>query len=216
VFAHDPSVLVPAIVESSRIKADVVSKDEREGGLRRILNYGHTIGHALEAVTNYRRFRHGEAIAYGMLGAADLAHRRGALSQADREALAALIKKLGKLPSLDGLPIDATMDALRRDKKVVNGRLHYVLATSIGETQTVDDVTEAELRDTLDAAQKTIQTINETSAAARTFIASNGGVGEELVETMRQLSETADAVKRLAEFLERNPNALITGRKRPQ
>jgi 3-dehydroquinate synthase len=149
VFAHDPSVVVPAIIESSRIKADVVSKDEREGGLRRILNYGHTIGHALEAVTNYRRFRHGEAIAYGMLGAADLARRRGALSQADQDALSALIKKLGRLPSLDGLPIDATMDALRRDKKVVNGRLHYVLATAIGETQTVDDVTEAELRETL-------------------------------------------------------------------
>ena len=63
VFARTPAVLVPAIVESCRIKADVVSKDEREGGLRRILNFGHTIGHALEAITNYRRFRHGEAIA---------------------------------------------------------------------------------------------------------------------------------------------------------
>lgn len=149
VFAHDASVLVPAIVESCRIKADVVSKDEREGGLRRILNYGHTIGHALEAVTNYRRFRHGEAIAYGMLGAADLAHRRGALGQADQESLAALIRRLGRLPSVSGLPIDGTLEALRRDKKVVDGRLHYVLATAIGQTQTVDDVTEAELRDVL-------------------------------------------------------------------
>src|SRR5688500_11745443 len=70
IFARDPAVLVPAIVESCRIKADVVSKDEREGGLRRILNFGHTVGHALEAITKYRRFRHGEAIAYGMLAAA--------------------------------------------------------------------------------------------------------------------------------------------------
>ena len=59
IFARDPAVLVPAIVESCRIKADVVSKDEREGGLRRILNYGHTVGHAFEAVTKYRRYRHG-------------------------------------------------------------------------------------------------------------------------------------------------------------
>ena len=81
VFARDPNVLVPAIVESCRIKAHVVTEDERESGLRRILNYGHTIGHALEAVTKYRVFRHGEAIAYGMLGAADLAVERGALAE---------------------------------------------------------------------------------------------------------------------------------------
>ena len=82
IFDRDPAVLVPAIVESCRIKADVVSKDERESGLRRILNYGHTVGHALEAVTKYRRYRHGEAIAYGMLAAADLAVARGALGGA--------------------------------------------------------------------------------------------------------------------------------------
>ncbi len=149
IFKHDPSVLVPAIVESCRIKADVVSQDERESGLRRILNYGHTIGHALEAVTNYRHFRHGEAIAYGMLGAADLAHRRGVLALEDQEALAELIRALGKLPKVSGLPVDGTLEALRRDKKVVNGRLHYVLATAIGRTETTDDVTEAELRDVL-------------------------------------------------------------------
>ena len=83
IFARTAEVLVPAIVESCRIKADVVSKDERESGLRRILNFGHTVGHALEAVTKYRRFRHGEAIAYGMLAAADLAVARGALPTAN-------------------------------------------------------------------------------------------------------------------------------------
>jgi 3-dehydroquinate synthase len=149
VFRHDPGVLIPAIVESCRIKAAVVSKDEREGGLRRILNFGHTIGHALEAVTHYRRFRHGEAIAHGMLGAADLAVERGVLAEHERRALAELIASLGSLPTVSDLPIGHTMDALRRDKKVVNGRLHYVLATSIGETTTVDDVSEAELRSAL-------------------------------------------------------------------
>ena len=149
VLARKPAVLVPAIVESCRIKADVVTKDERESGLRRILNFGHTIGHALEAITNYRRFRHGEAIAHGMLGAADLAAARGGLSRDDQAALAGLIGKLGPLPAVNDLGIDEAMTAVRRDKKVVHGTLHYVLATGIGTTETVSDVTEDELRGAL-------------------------------------------------------------------
>lgn len=145
IFARDPAVLVPAIVESCRIKADVVTKDERESGLRRILNYGHTVGHALEAVTRYRRFRHGEAIAYGMLAAADLAVARGALAASERQALAALITALGPLPPIADLSAAELLDAVRRDKKVLNGRLHFVIATAIGATQTIDDVTEEEL-----------------------------------------------------------------------
>ena len=120
----------------------MVSKDEREGGLRRILNFGHTIGHALEAVTAYRRFRHGEAIAYGMLGAADIARARGVLP-ADRPAGArGPHRKLGSLPAVSHLSRQAVLEAVRRDKKVVHGKLHYVLATAIGRTETVDDVTE--------------------------------------------------------------------------
>lgn len=149
VFAQDADVLGPAIVECCRIKADVVSKDEREGGLRRILNYGHTIGHALEAVTSYRRFRHGEAIAYGMLAAADLAVARGALADRERQALAALIAKLGPLPAVADLSIAEILDAVRRDKKVVNGRLHFVICIEIGATSVVDDVTEDALAATL-------------------------------------------------------------------
>ena len=136
---------MPAIVESCRIKADVVSKDERESGLRRILNYGHTVGHALEAVTKYRRFRHGEAIAYGMLAAADLAVARGALAERERQALAQLITQLGPLPPVGDLSIADVLEAVRRDKKVVNGRLHFVIAIEIGATMTVDDVTEDEI-----------------------------------------------------------------------
>ena len=145
IFDRDPEVLVPAIVESCRIKADVVTKDEREGGLRRILNYGHTVGHALEAVTKYRRFRHGEAIAYGMLAAADLAVARGALAERERQALSTLITKLGPLPSVADLSVSEVLEAIKRDKKVVHGTLHFVIAIEIGATMTVDDVTEAEL-----------------------------------------------------------------------
>ena len=146
IFARDPDALIPAIVESCRIKADVVSADEREGGPRRALNFGHTIGHALEAVTKYRRFRHGEAIALGMLAAADLGVARGALADRERQGLAQLITQLGPLPSLADLTITEVLEAVRRDKKVIDGRLHFVLAIAIGATVTVDDVTEDELR----------------------------------------------------------------------
>jgi 3-dehydroquinate synthase len=149
VFAHEPEVLVPAIEESCRIKAGVVTKDERESGLRRILNFGHTVGHALEAVTKYRRFRHGEAIAFGMLAAADLAATRGALAERERQALANLISALGPLPSVADIGIAEVLEAVRRDKKVVNGRLHFVIAIDIGATMTIDDVTEDELRTVL-------------------------------------------------------------------
>jgi 3-dehydroquinate synthase len=150
IFARDESVLVPAIVESCRIKADVVTRDERETGLRRILNFGHTVGHALEAVTKYRRFRHGEAIAYGMLAAADLAVARGALADRERQALVRLITKLGPLPPISDLPVGEILEAIRRDKKVVDGKLHFVIAIQVGATMTIDDVTEDELKAVLE------------------------------------------------------------------
>jgi 3-dehydroquinate synthase len=149
IFARDPDVLLPAIVESCRIKAEIVSADERESGLRRVLNYGHTVGHALEAVTRYRRFRHGEAIAFGMLAAADLAVERGALAAIDRQALADLIALLGPLPAISDLSAAQIVDAIRRDKKVLDGRLHFVICIQIGAATTIDDVREQELTATL-------------------------------------------------------------------
>src|SRR5205814_4130229 len=95
IFARESGVLMAIIAESCRIKADVVSADERESGVRRILNFGHTAGHGLEAVTRYRRYRHGEAVAYGMLVAAELGAARGALARQDQAALADLIARLG-------------------------------------------------------------------------------------------------------------------------
>jgi 3-dehydroquinate synthase len=110
-----------------------------------MLNFGHTAGHALEAITRYRRFRHGEAIAYGMLTAAHLATARGVMPEADRDALSRMIIKLGPLPPVADLSIRETLEAMKRDKKVVNGTLHYVLSTGIGSWTTVTDVTETEL-----------------------------------------------------------------------
>jgi 3-dehydroquinate synthase len=122
-----------------------VKLDERESGPRRMLNYGHTAGHALEAVTKYKRFRHGEAIAYGMLVAAEIAVARGVMPDVDRRALAQIIIKLGPLPPVGDLSTREVLDAVRHDKKVVNGTLHYVLCTGIGTWTTATDVTEDEL-----------------------------------------------------------------------
>jgi 3-dehydroquinate synthase len=149
IFAHQPGVLNPIITESCRIKGSVVSADERESGLRRILNFGHTAGHAIEAVTKYRRYRHGEAVAYGMLVAAELSAARGALADRDRKALADLIAGMGPLPAIADVPIRQILEAVRHDKKVVSGQLHFVLPTAIGATAVVDDVTEKEMKEAL-------------------------------------------------------------------
>ncbi len=149
IFSRAPETLTPIIAEACRIKAEVVSADEREAGLRRILNFGHTAGHALEAVTKYRRYRHGEAVGYGMLVAADLARARGALAESDRQALADLIASLGPLPPIADLSTAPIIEAMQHDKKMVGGRLHFVLPTAIGATTIVDDVTEKEIRSAL-------------------------------------------------------------------
>ena len=151
VFDRDPEALIPVIAESARIKADMVSADEREGGPRRVLNFGHTVGHAIEAVTRYRRFRHGEAIAYGMLAAAEIAVRRRRFPAADREALGRLIAQLGPLPSITDMSPAPLIEAIRRDKKVLRGTLHFVLPTAMGQTVIVDDVTETEIEGALRA-----------------------------------------------------------------
>jgi 3-dehydroquinate synthase len=145
VFKREPELLSSVIGESCRIKADVVSADERESGPRRALNFGHTMGHALEALTKYKRFRHGEAVAYGMLAASELAVARGALPEADRDALRDLIARMGPLPAVADLAAADAVEAAGRDKKVVGGRLHFVLPVAIGRTTTVTDVTASEL-----------------------------------------------------------------------
>jgi 3-dehydroquinate synthase len=146
IFNREPQVLSPVIAESCQIKAGVVAADEKESGLRRILNFGHTAGHAIEAVTKYKRFRHGEAVAYGMLVAAEISARRGTMPGPDRQALVDLITRLGPLPPIADLSSARMLEAMRHDKKVVAGRLHFVLPTRIGGTSIVDDVTEREIR----------------------------------------------------------------------
>jgi 3-dehydroquinate synthase len=145
IFDHDRRVLTPLIADCCRIKADVVMADEREGGLRRILNFGHTVGHALEALTTYQRFRHGEAIGYGMLAAASLSTARGLMTSDDQARLADVIRRMGPLPPVGDLRISDALDAIGHDKKVVKGTLHFVLARGLGATAIVSDVRPKEL-----------------------------------------------------------------------
>jgi 3-dehydroquinate synthase len=145
ILACDVEALGPVIAECSRIKARVVSIDEHETGLRRILNFGHTLGHALEAVTVYKRFLHGEAVGWGMLAAAALAGARGELSPEAATRLSALIDRVGERPRVEDLSIADCVAATARDKKVVSGTLHFVLPVGIGRTRIANDVTTREL-----------------------------------------------------------------------
>ena len=151
IFARDPGALLPVISDSCAIKARIVQDDERESGLRRLLNFGHTAGHAIEAVTKYRRFRHGEAVAYGMLVAADIAVARGRMTTAERQALAGAIAEMGPLPAVADLSKAALLEAMRRDKKIAEGTLHYVLPRAIGECEVVSDVSAEEIARALES-----------------------------------------------------------------
>jgi len=148
---RDGGVLTPVIADCCRIKGAVVARDERESGARRILNFGHTVGHALEAATRYRRFLHGESVAYGMLASCAIAAARGMISAPDHAAIAALVAQLGPLPPVNDLSASAQLEYMRRDKKVHEGRLHVVLPTGIGSADVIADVSETELTTALTA-----------------------------------------------------------------
>src|SRR5712664_3327727 len=129
--------LIPRNVE---IKARVVSRDERESGLREILNFGHTFAHALESVTKYRRYQHGEAVAWGMIAAAFLGHELGLTRANDVSRIVALIRRLGPLPPWPRVPSAALLRAMRSDKKTRGGVLRFVLSPRIGEARSYDTV----------------------------------------------------------------------------
>ncbi len=135
------NALLKIIAASCQIKANVVEEDEKEKHLRAILNYGHTIGHAIETVTNYKKYRHGEAVAIGMLYAARIAIDMGLADTTVFERQFSLIKRLG-LPINTGLNPEEIIKTLYADKKVISGRLRFILPTKIGEVIISDQVTE--------------------------------------------------------------------------
>jgi 3-dehydroquinate synthase len=135
--------LTYVIAESIRIKADVVGKDERESGLRMILNFGHTIGHAIEVMTHYRGLLHGEAVGWGMRVAVEASRKRG-LPDADADRALAAIDALG-LPPLPRFTARRLLNAASGDKKHIGGVRHFVLLDRIGQANVVKDITDAEL-----------------------------------------------------------------------
>jgi 3-dehydroquinate synthase len=132
VMALSPDVVDDLIGESVRIKAEVVSADEKEGDLRRILNFGHTIGHALEAETSYTRFLHGEAVAFGMNAATHLARIAGLLTESDTGQILECVGRYGPIPALDGIEAMSLVNRLGADKKTIQGKVHFVLPERIG------------------------------------------------------------------------------------
>ena len=142
VLARRPEAVDRIIADAVRIKAEVVSADEREGGLRRILNFGHTFGHALEAETGYTRFLHGEAVAFGMRAAVYLAERTGYLSAEDSVDILEAIRLYEPIPPLHGVSAERLLARLGNDKKTIQGHVHFVLPKRIGEVKVVSGLDE--------------------------------------------------------------------------
>ncbi|MGI9166354.1 MAG: 3-dehydroquinate synthase [Pyrinomonadaceae bacterium] len=145
----DPKRLVSPKLEElisahCAFKASIVAGDEREAPersdrrSRRILNFGHTVGHALEAITQYRRFRHGEAVGYGVLVAGEISKRLGLLDPSELELLSDAVRLCGPLPKASDLNESAIMNAVSRDKKSIGGRIQWVLLERIGRALIVD------------------------------------------------------------------------------
>ncbi|HXY50416.1 MAG TPA: 3-dehydroquinate synthase [Terriglobales bacterium] len=141
ILGRDLATLERLIAESVRLKAAVVAGDERENGLRRVLNLGHTVGHALEAETGYRTLLHGEAVGWGIVAAAQIAAAVGMLDQTSARRIGEVTLALGRLPRLE-VRSRSVIRRLRSDKKTRNRRVHFVLPTEIGNVEVVDDVPE--------------------------------------------------------------------------
>ena len=130
----EPGPLCEAIARAVAIKAAVVERDEGEQGERALLNYGHTLGHAIEQVTGYERWLHGEAISIGMAFAARLGHQIGVTPAEVIEGQDMLLARMGLPTRIDSLPLDRLLDAMTRDKKARNGKIRWVIPTALGQS----------------------------------------------------------------------------------
>jgi 3-dehydroquinate synthase len=150
VLRRDPAALEYLIPRNAAIKARVVTKDERESGLREILNFGHTFAHALESTTKYRHYQHGEAVAWGMMAAALLAHEIGICKADYVSRIVALVRHVGPLPPWPRVPAKSLINAMRSDKKTLHGKLRFVLSPRLGKAGSYEDVP-------LDAVKRVLQ-----------------------------------------------------------
>ena len=146
----DPGVTAKAVGVSCRIKARVVESDERETGLRAMLNFGHTVGHAVEAVTGYTRYIHGHAVAIGMAAEAELSAIKGALSGKGRDAAIGLIRKAGLPVTLpDDISSQELISAMGMDKKAKSGSIRFILLHGVGDCRIHADVTRGQIAEAL-------------------------------------------------------------------
>jgi 3-dehydroquinate synthase len=134
ILEKHPDLVQKMIAESVRIKAEVVTADEREGDLRRILNFGHTVGHALEAETGYARLLHGEAVAFGMRAVSHLGRFAGITSEETCKRIIQCIDAYGDIPNIADIDGQKLLNRLGSDKKTIQGKVHFVFASTIGRT----------------------------------------------------------------------------------
>jgi 3-dehydroquinate synthase len=150
---RDGALLETLITECIRVKADVVSADERESGKRRILNFGHTIGHALEAETEYKQFLHGEAVGWGMIAAALIGAATRTTDASTAERIVGLVRAYGSLP-----PVDVNRENIAKrllsDKKTVGGVPHFILPTAVGKVEVVNTVSTQAIIDAVDEIKR--------------------------------------------------------------
>ena len=161
ILARRPEAIEYVVAASVRMKAEVVGIDEMESGMRMILNYGHTLGHAIEAATRYKKLLHGEAVAWGMIAATRLGLARGTITQAQASRIEKVIFDYGPLPALR-LPIDRLLDAATRDKKNRSGVRRFIVPTGIGNAVVVENVTDTEL---YSAAESMLETARRIAGA---------------------------------------------------
>src|ERR1700722_16899237 len=139
ILKRDPAEIEGLIAQSVKLKAEIVSADEQEGGLRRVLNLGHTIGHALEAETGYRTLLHGEAVAWGLIAATNIGLSVGRTDSVTAGRIADAVLSLGRLPELK-VSARKILARLQADKKTQNGAVHFVLPREIGKVEIASDV----------------------------------------------------------------------------
>ena len=155
VLALDPEILIKIVERSCEIKAGVVSADEHEKGLRAILNFGHTIGHAIETITDYKRYKHGEAVSIGMVFAAKMASRMRICDKEVYKRIDRMCRLIGLDTTLPDMEFKDMWEILQRDKKVVNEMVRFVVPLRLGEVKIIDDVDRDILQDTVQSCYST-------------------------------------------------------------
>ena len=146
---RDSDAIERLVARCAAIKGDVVSRDEKEGDLRRVLNLGHTVGHGLETAARFRGLKHGEAVGHGMIAAVRISHALGHMKKDDALRVESVIRSIGSLPSIAALKLRVIMEAIHHDKKVRDGRVHFVLPLEIGRVQITNAVPLELVRDTV-------------------------------------------------------------------